>query len=259
MLLLSNPPPTPPPPQDSPPTQKKVTFAPGVEMRFIKKTKRSTAAITWYQPRHYEAFQADCRKTAEMARDLEGLGNLTHGRKTHGRKEISTRGLEHYVDEEKGVIRNERRLAAWDLVLDEQWKQYERGDYQPQLIAEVYQEVSVRSQFEARIKALQYMEESELFKPLGDTNFRAMLTRRPGMKNVYDKCKALLYVEESEAEHRIESKLCEAQKSCKQSNTPNLRAMFKRRPSMRNVHYKRNTNLRTMLTRRPGMKNIFTP
>jgi hypothetical protein len=181
-------------------------------MRLIKETEQSSGGTTWYQKRHYKAFTADCQKTAEIARDLEGLRNLTKGR-----KDISMRGLEHYVDEDRASIRRERRLAAWDLVFDEQMNQYENGDYQPQHIAEAYQEVSVRSQFEAHVKALQYVKESEV-------------------------------------EHRRESRLSEAQKSCKQCST-NLRSMLTRRSGMKNL-YQYKPNLRSMLTRRSGMRNF---
>jgi hypothetical protein len=159
-------------------------------MRFIRETEQSSGGgTTWYQQRHYKAFKADCQKTAEISRDLRNL--------TNARKDISTRGLEHYVDEERAALRRERRLAAWELVFDEQMNQYESGDYQPQHIAEAYQEVSARSQIEAHVKALQY-------------------------------------VKESESEHRRESRLCEAQKSCEQGNR-DLRAMLTRRPGMKNV------------------------
>jgi hypothetical protein len=55
-----------------------------------------------------------------------------------------------------------RCTAPWDLVFDEQMNQYESGDYQPQhTIAEAYQEVSILSQIEAHVKALQYRKEYE--------------------------------------------------------------------------------------------------
>jgi hypothetical protein len=181
-------------------------------MRFIKETQQSSRDSSWYQQSHYKAFTADCQKTAEIARDLEGLRNLTKGR-----KDISMRGLEHYVDEERASLRRERRLAAWDLVFDEQENQYESGEFEPEHIAEAYQEVSVRSQFEAHVKALQYVKESEV-------------------------------------EHRRESRLSEAQKSCKECST-NLRAMLTRRPGMKNL-YKYKPNLRQMLTRGSGIKNF---
>jgi hypothetical protein len=104
------------------------------------------------------------------------------------------------MDEERAALRNERILASWDIVLDEQMYQYESGDDQPQRIAEGYQEVSARCQNEAHVKVLQYLKESEEAEhqresrllceapkssDLCNTNLRAMLTRRPGMKNLF--------------------------------------------------------------------------
>jgi hypothetical protein len=243
------------PSKDSP-SQKKVTFSTNAEMRIIKETAQSSGDTTWYQPRHYNAFMVDCQKTAEtVARDVKGLSNLTYARKYF----FSTRGLEHYVDQERGALRRDRRLAAWDLVLDEQMYQYESGYYQPQHIAEAYQEVSVRSQIEAHVTALEHLKESEgdhqsestllckaqksyeqcnknlrsmLTRPLGmknvykcDTNLRSMMTRPLGMKNVYKR-------------------------------DTNLRSMMTRRQGMKNV-YECTTNLRSMMTRRQGMKNVY--
>jgi hypothetical protein len=142
-------------------------------MRFIRETEqiissgRGTPAIsTWYQQCHYEAFKADCQKTIGIiAQDhqhhLDDDEGCLRNNLTDARNDISTRGLEHYVDEERAALQRERRLAAWDLVLDEQMNQDESGDYQPQHIAEAYQEVSVRSQIEAHVKALQYRKEYE--------------------------------------------------------------------------------------------------
>jgi hypothetical protein len=207
------------PSQDSP-SKKKVSFSPNTCTQFIRETEQGSSGgttSTWYQERHYKAFKADCQKTAEIARDhdLKGFGyNLTYAR-----KDISTRGIEHYVDEERAALRCERRLAAWDLVFDEQLDQYESGagDYQPQHIAEAYQEVSVGCQLEAHVKALQYLKESE-------------------------------------AEHRRESKRCRAPKSYEQCHK-NVRSMLTGRRGMKNV-YKCNTNAPSMLTRRQGMKNV---
>jgi hypothetical protein len=243
-------------PSKASPSQKKVTFSPKAGMRFIKETAQSSGDNTWYQPRHYNAFMVDCQKTAEtVARDLKGLRNLTYARKYF----FSTRGLEHYVDQERGALRRDRRLAAWDLVLDEQTYQYESGYNQPQLIAEAYQEVSVRSQIEAHITALEHLQESEgghqsestlLCKAQKsyehcNTNFRSMLTRRLGMKNVY------------ECNKNLRSMLTRRQgmKNVYECNT-NLRPMLTRRQGMKNV-YECNTNLRPMLTRRQGMKNVY--
>jgi hypothetical protein len=168
MPHLSNNPPSPP---QASPSQKKVTFSPKARIRFIKDTEQS-GSTTWYQQRHYKAFKADCLKTAAIARNFENLRAAT-------RKRISTRGLEHYMDSERATLRRERRLAAWDVVLDEQMNQYESGDYQPQHIAKAYQDVSVGCQIEAHVKALQYLKESE-------------------------------------AEYREDSRLCKTQKSCEQ-------------------------------------------
>jgi hypothetical protein len=130
--------------------QKKVTFSPNARIRFIREREQSSGSTTWYQQRDYNAFKADCQKTVEIARDLQCLRKLPYARMF-----ISTRGIEHYVDEERAALRRERRLAAWDIVLDEQMYQNKSGDYQPQHIAKAYQEVSVRCQIEAHEKALQ--------------------------------------------------------------------------------------------------------
>jgi hypothetical protein len=140
-------------------------------IRVIRDAEQISGSSNWYQHRHYQAFKADCLKTAEIARNLNDL-------RAAKRKHFSTRGLEHYVDSERAALRRSRRLAAWVLVFDEQMNQYESGDYEPQHIAEAYREVSVRSQIEAHVKALQYLKESE-------------------------------------AERREDSRLCKAQKSSK--------------------------------------------
>jgi hypothetical protein len=93
------------------PSQKKVTFPPKTRIRLIEKTEQSSRSNTWYQERHYKAFEADCEKTAEIARDLDS---------TYARTYISMRGLEDYMDEERPALRSERILASWDIVLDEQ-------------------------------------------------------------------------------------------------------------------------------------------
>jgi hypothetical protein len=176
------------------PSQKKVTFSPRTRIRRIEKTEQSSGSNTWYQRRDYKAFEVDCEKTAEIARDLERSRNSTYAR-TY----ISTRGLEVYIDEKRAELRRERILASWDIVLDEQTYQYESGYDQPQHIAEAYQEVSVRCQKEAHVKALQYLQESEAEHQresrllceapksgdLCNTNLRAKLTRRPGKKNLF--------------------------------------------------------------------------
>jgi hypothetical protein len=219
------------PSKDSPSSQKKVTFSPNVSMRLIKETAQSSGDTTWYQQRHYNAFLVDCQKTAAtVARDLKGLGNLIYARKYF----FSTRGLEHYVDQERGALRRDRRLAAWDLVLDEQMYQYESGYYQPQHIAEAYQEVSVRSLCKAQ-KSYEHCH----------TNFRSMLTRRLGKKNVYE-CNTNL---------RSMTTRRQGMKNVYECNT-NLRPMLTRRQGMKNI-YECNTNLRPMLTRRQGMKNVY--
>jgi hypothetical protein len=146
------------PSQDYSPSQKKVTFSPNARIRFFRERGQSSSgrSTTWYQKRHYKAFKADCQKTAEIARDLECLRYLTYAR-TY----ISTRGIEHFVDEERAALRRGRILAAWDIVFDEQMNQYESGDDQLQHIAEAYREVSVLCQIEAHVKAVQYLKESE--------------------------------------------------------------------------------------------------
>jgi hypothetical protein len=150
-----------------------LSFSPNARIRFFREREQSSRSTTWYQQHDYDAFKKDCQKTAEIAQDLQCLRKLPYARMY-----ISRRGIEHYVDEERLALRRERRLAAWEIVLDEQMDQNKSGDYQPQHIAKAYQEVSVRCQIEAHEKALQYLQESEVERLRDHVNNATQISAR---------------------------------------------------------------------------------
>ena len=97
----------------------------------------------WYSREEYEMLKKDCQRTAKLVKQatLVGCQAITPS--------ICGRGLECIVDRNRSNLRSNRRVTAWDMILDEQYKQ--RKDYtcDSQAIADLYRTVSEQAQSDA--------------------------------------------------------------------------------------------------------------
>jgi hypothetical protein len=103
---------------------------------------------TWYVKKDLATFREQCEITRILARRGFKGNNFT-----------SCWGLEHTICEELSQNRSTRKKEALDTVIEEQEGQRKDGQYMPDVIAEIYEDISKLSQIEAHQQALRYVKE----------------------------------------------------------------------------------------------------
>ena len=105
----------------------------------------------WFSVEDFAQFKEDCKRTISMMKEL--------GVSFQNTEVTCSRGLEHFIETRKSN-RKSRRANASRAVLAEQELQFKEGSYDPEYIAEVYQEISVTCQAEAYSAGLRDQEEA---------------------------------------------------------------------------------------------------
>jgi hypothetical protein len=118
-----------------------------VLIEHIDDMSESEIRSIWYDKLDYRAFKKDCKDNIKLARE----GNL--------KSIICLHGLEPMCAK-RAAFRRASRINAWDVVLNEQYKQLRTGQQQsPELIAELYQEISLECQRYANLVGIRYQQE----------------------------------------------------------------------------------------------------
>ena len=120
----------------------------------------------WYSKKEYKKFKKEIQFTLDLARE----GKLM------GQHRYSDRGLEHVIYRKVGTLRRLRRERSVDTVILEQRDQRREGTFSPEFIAELYQDVSAKSQLDAQklalkdaTDALSYLQENVTLSKLVKT------------------------------------------------------------------------------------------
>ena len=109
---------------------------------------------TWYSRSDYQSFRQDCYMTIDMATAAREAG-----KRLSGSKVFCERGLEHMIDEERSRLRRERVQEGVEVVLDEQEFQRNQRMDLPEIIAEMYNDISSQAHLDAHDVGLQYEKE----------------------------------------------------------------------------------------------------
>lgn len=104
----------------------------------------------WYDKDDFNRMSDNVSEIAKLISD---------GETTLNGEELCTRGLEHIVEEELADYRAEKMINSIDAVLDEQEEQWDEGNEEPGLIAELYAEYAKPLLREAHLIGLKDAEQ----------------------------------------------------------------------------------------------------
>lgn len=128
-------------------TSRSVRWSSSAQTTHIFESNAENPKATWYLKADLANFREQCKITRILAR--KGFkGSFS-----------SIWGLEHTIDDELSRDRSIRKQESIDTVIEEQQGQREDGQYLPDFIAEIYQDISSLSQTEAHQQALRYTKE----------------------------------------------------------------------------------------------------
>jgi hypothetical protein len=137
----------------NPMTEKSVMFALMCRVRPTKHVNDMSEKFVnkiWYGQEEYQKFRADRKHTKKQAKS----GNLG--------PQLCIRGLEKIIFPHRSAICRRQREIAWDVVLEEQALQLEKGECSPESIAIVYGTCCSQSLRDAQIQGLRDQEVAQL-------------------------------------------------------------------------------------------------
>jgi len=129
---------------------------------------RFTNRVQFKNIRHVSEFSEDEIKNGwynkddfnQMSDDVSEISKLLEkGVTRRDGEDLCIRGLEHIVEEDLANFRAEKMINSIDAVLDEQEEQWDKGEDEPELIAEIYAEYAKTLAKEAYAIGLRDAEE----------------------------------------------------------------------------------------------------
>jgi hypothetical protein len=121
-----------------------------VEIPHINDLEEQDIQAIWWNKEDFRFFKAEIRKTLNSMIEFGWLFEETD--------DSCSRGLENGISQRLS-IRNSRRASAVRAILFEQRLQWDEGSYDPEYIADVYNEISKTCQNDAHARALQDHEQ----------------------------------------------------------------------------------------------------
>ena len=139
--------------------ERKVIFSPSIRVRPVphfSDLDESTANAIWFTKAELQAIKKECVNTVQM---------MVRGEKINEDNGICARGLEKKLPREAMKFRRDKWRAI-QVVLEEQYMQWEEGSYDPEWIADQYSEVTSESKMMAYVKGIEDELKTKIFTKL---------------------------------------------------------------------------------------------
>ena len=181
--------------------KQKVRWYPKVKLYLMDSSLESDYDSIWYSPEDYARFKEESRRTIETARQRNiesGFhsdswsvmhtsfdATITGEKSEPNQNEVATRGLEHFICNERKHLRYHRRKKSIQAVWDEQVRQWQSfGDVtEPHKIAKVYSKLSRSAQIQAQIQGYTYYIENNFEECCRGSSSSSSSSRGTSSKN----------------------------------------------------------------------------